>query len=146
MTPAMEALREIAQLDAIVTEAKNVLEELLTDGSQLTLAEGQIMSHVMDVQGRPFTWRTQLTKLLRNRRGINAAAQPWRTRARGITPEDVPDYLSPQSLAALRKHADALAKAVKTVQRSRKRQYPALQERTKALIEGTTDTAEAQAS
>jgi hypothetical protein len=147
MTPAMVALHEAAKLRYLVRKAEQLLDDMVIDGSQLTVAEGQLMQFIMRAQGRPFTWRSQLKKLFERRRGINLSARTWRQRAAGTIglgeSEEVPGYMNTETLAALREHIEPLAELVENAEALRKEQFPALQRRTKAAIEGPAVETEA---
>jgi hypothetical protein len=147
MTPAMVALHEVAKLRYLAAQAEAFLDDLVIDGSQLTLAEGQLMQNVMLAQGRPFTWRAQLKKIFERRRGIDLAVRDWRQRAAGSIGlgehQKPPAYLSDETLQGLRKCIEPLTEAVAVVKEQRKKQFPALNRRTKAVIESPAVEAKA---
>jgi hypothetical protein len=136
MTPAMETLHQVAILRAHANAIHQFLDECVLDGTELTLAEGQTQTFVLRAQGRPFSWRSQLAKILLRRRGISVASQNWRTRTKDLEPERVPSYMNHVTLSALRRHIEPLARAVEAASELRRNQYPAVHERAKAAIEG----------
>lgn len=136
-TPAITAVHEIAKLAFQVSQLHESLGELVIDGTELGLAEGQMQSHVIRAQGRPFSWRSQLTRILERDRGYDSS-QPWRERTKDIRPEEIPSYLSPESVAAIREGVQALARVIADVEEARKREYPAVHARAKAAIEGVS--------
>ncbi|MEU9405678.1 hypothetical protein AB0E08_08225 [Streptomyces sp. NPDC048281] len=135
MTPAMTSLHEVSKLRALILMADRYLEDLVLDGSELTLAEGQTATHTMRAQGRSFKWRMQFNRLLK-KRGIDPAKLNWRSRTRDLEPEEVPAYMSPEVLAAMRSLIEPLAEVIRKSSRERDGQYPAIHERTKPRIEG----------
>ena len=144
-TPAMETLHELAKLAHGLDEAKTLLDELVLDATVLGLAEGQTQGSVMLAQGRDFSWRAQLSKLILRERGINIAAQGhYRQRIAGsAAPGPVPAYLNEKSIEALAEHIHALKTAVAEASKARKKQAPGLFRRAKDSIEGSSS---AQAS
>jgi hypothetical protein len=138
MTPAMTALHELGKLRAHVLLADHILEEMVLDGTEITLAEGQTATHAMRAQGRGFGWRAQLSRLFKGRRGIDPSKLNWRTRTRDLEPEEVPDYMAPEVLEALRTLAEPLSELLQKASAQRDKQYPAIHERTKPAIEGHT--------
>jgi hypothetical protein len=144
MTPAMTSLHDAAKLRQLLRIAEQFLDNCVVDGSQLTLAEGQTMYFTMRAQGRPDTWRSQLTKLLLKRRGINLSARNWRSRTnRELNPEKVPSYMNAEMFDKLRAHIEPLAQLIEGAEDLRRKQFPALQKRTKAAIEAPLITAKA---
>lgn len=136
-TPAITALHEFAKLAYEVNRLHESLGELIIDATELGLAEGQMQSHVIRTQGRPFTWRSQLTRILERDRGYDSS-KPWRERTKDINPEEVPSYLSPESAATIRESINALARVIAEVEETRKREYPAVHSRAKAAIQGAS--------
>jgi hypothetical protein len=146
MTPAMTALHELGKLRAHIIQIDRVLEEFILDGTELTLAEGQTATHTMRAQGRGFKWRMQLSRLLKGRRGIDPAKLNWRTRTRDLEPEQVPTYMQPEVLEAMRALVEPLVEVLQEPSQQREDQYPAIHERTKPAIEGHGITPKAKAS
>ncbi|QDN94910.1 hypothetical protein FNV58_00860 (plasmid) [Streptomyces sp. RLB1-9] len=143
MTPAMIALHEVGKLRARILEVDHYLEELVLDGTELTLAEGQTATHTMRAQGRGFKWRMQLNRLLKGKRGIDPAKLNWRHRTRDLEPEEVPAYMSEEVLAAMRDLVEPLYAMIQDPSEQREELYPAIHERTKPAIEGHTIQAKA---
>lgn len=142
MTPAMTALHEAGKLRAWILMVDKVLEDIVLDGTELTLAEGQTATHVMRAQGRDFDkWRTQFNRLLKGRRDVDPALLNWRHRTRELEPEPVPSYMAPEVLAAMRQLIEPLVAMLPEPAQQREEQYPALHKRTKAAIEGHGQTA-----
>ena len=147
MTPAMTALHELGKLRARILHADHILEEMVLDGTDIALAEGQTATHTMRAQGRGFDrWRAQFNRLLKSRRGIDLARLNWRTRTKDLEPEEVPGYMSPELLADLRAHIEPLAELLQKAAQQRDEQYPAIHERTKPAIEGHNTKPKAKAS
>lgn len=137
MTPAMTALHEAGKLRAMILQIDKWLEDLVLDGTELTLAEGQTATHALRAQGRDFDkWRTQLLRLLKGRRDIDTSKLNWRARTRDLRPEQVPTYMSPEVLQAMRDLIEPLHEVIQDPARQREDLYPAMHDRTKAAIEG----------
>lgn len=138
MTPVMDSLHELAKLAYDLEAAKDVIDDLILDATLIGLAEGQTQRSVMLAQGREFSWRSQLAKLVLRRRQINISAQGhYRERVKDTpTPEDVPGYFNAQRISALTEHVAQLKAAVEDIARTRKRQAPAVLRHAKASIEG----------
>jgi hypothetical protein len=136
MTPAMTALHDLGKLRALIIKIDRILEEFVLDGTELTLAEGQTATHTMRAQGRGFKWRMQLNRLLKGKRGIDPAKLNWRHRTKDLEPEEVPSYMSPEVLEAMRNLIEPLWEMLQEPAQQREEQYPAIHARTKPRIEG----------
>ncbi|MGA5598476.1 hypothetical protein ACPCSE_30000 [Streptomyces cellulosae] len=134
-TPTIVALHDLAKIDYALGQARERLAELMLDASALGLAEGHAQRDVLRAQGRPFSWRAQLSKLLK-RRGIDVARQVWRARTKTFTPQQPPAYLAADLIADLTDKTGALTDAIGQITHQRDEQYPQLHEQAKAAIEG----------
>jgi hypothetical protein len=144
MTPAMIALHEVGKLRARLLQVDRFLEDLVLDGSELTLAEGQTATHTMRAQGRGFDkWRAQFNRILKSRRDIDLAKLNWRSRTRDLEPEDVPAYMSPEVLQGMRDLVEPLYAMIQAPAEQREELYQAIHKRTKPAIEGHTIQAKA---
>jgi hypothetical protein len=137
MTQAMTALHRAACLRAYAQEIEAFCEEIILDGSELVLAEGQTLTHAMLAQGRDFGWRAQFKRLMLGKRGIDISKWNWRYRTgKDPEPETVPAYMDAKNLDALEKGLTSVIRKINAAREQRDQLYPALHERTKPAIEG----------
>lgn len=135
-TPVITSLHDLAKLRHQIEQIHELLDAIVLDATELALAEGQTQTSILLAKGKPFTWRSQLNKILRRDRDIDAAAQEWRERARDIKPQRTPSYLRPETIDTIRRKIALLHKAVSKIEEARDLEYPEVHARAKAAIEG----------
>jgi hypothetical protein len=135
MSPVMTALLEIAKVRRDLAGILDALDaNALVDLSLLGLAEGQSTAHVITAQGRPYSWRTQLFRILKRDRNIDPSMRGWRNRTRDMPEEKLPAYLSDKRLAELRSLVDALTAQIDTMHALRAKDYPATDDRLRPIL------------
>ncbi|PPS89545.1 hypothetical protein [Streptomyces sp. MH60] len=136
-TPAMGALGQLAEIQNALKAIGEQITELTLDGSELALTERQATADVLRAQGRPMTYRSTLYLYLKERRGITVAAKGKRQRSIGdIVPQEVPKYLSPESLQAIRASLSATSWTISKLTEQREEEYPDLHARACSEIMG----------
>lgn len=139
VTPVMEGINELAKLAYDLDAIKEVIGDLLIDASVIGLAQGHNQRSVMLAQGRDFSWRAQLKKLILRERGIDITAQGhYRERAKSaLNTQRIPGYLDIQHVEPLIEQILAIKTRTDEIAELRKSQAPAALREAKAAIEGS---------
>lgn len=137
MTPALQAVHSLAKLAYDLEKARDVLDELLLDATELSLAEGHLQRTIVHLQGQnSATWRTHFAKVLLRERGIGLRkGRREQPDSADLAPEDLPAYLDASVTESLATTVKALIEKINKVEQDREKLYPDLHTRAEAAIQ-----------